>query len=272
MKKNFLTISIVLLAAAGITLTSFKLKEHGHYISLVNELFEKAKKMESGVIQKVPIFDDYRSAAIEGELRKHLFKDHIEVASKTGSTQIKSKEEIAELVKKGELVNIDAETDDLYFFYNVPKEFRFLRKFSYDGIKLINDTFMSNMAMYIPEIDPNLKVKIAISSALRPAEYQNNLRNKNQNAVFESTHSYGISFDIFYDEYYVSLVSPPGAKKQDENLEKMKRQLGLTLGAALRRQFHSVLSKTLIDLQQQGKLYAIWESNQRCYHVTILPD
>jgi len=114
-------------------------------------------------------------------------------------------------------------------------------------------------------------VKLAISSALRPISYQKGLTKKNINATIESTHTYGISFDIFFDDYYISFPEPTTSNNVSRELqEKFRTRFGFLTGDALRRQFHSVLMETLIELQDEGMIYAILERKQHCYHVTIL--
>ena len=56
-----------------------------------------------------------------------------------------------------------------------------------------------------------------------------------------------------------------------EAVDAVRRQLGFLMGRARRRQFQAILADTILQLQTEGRLYAIWERNQRCYHVTILP-
>ncbi|MCP4763843.1 MAG: hypothetical protein GY870_18875 [archaeon] len=114
-------------------------------------------------------------------------------------------------------------------------------------------------------------VKIAISSATRPKDYQKGLTKRNINASFESTHNYGTSFDIYFEDFYISFPEPRTDNSTSMKLqEQLKRRFGFLTGDALRRQFHSILMETLLQLQDEEILYAILERKQHCYHVTIL--
>lgn len=115
-----------------------------------------------------------------------------------------------------------------------------------------------------------IKVKIAISSAIRTKQHQEKLRNFNWNAVENSTHSYGISIDIFYDEFYISLDNLCESKRF-QYCKKFLEYHGFVLGGNLRRQLQSILAETLIELQKENLLYVILEKNQRVFHITFLP-
>jgi hypothetical protein len=116
-------------------------------------------------------------------------------------------------------------------------------------------------------------VKLAISSLLRPENYQKELKSKNRNAIDNSTHSYGISLDIFMDEFFVDLKSLCDNPKNDtkKQCESDLNHHGYILGGSLRRQLQSILAEVLLELQEEKKLYVIWEANQRIFHITPLP-
>ena len=116
------------------------------------------------------------------------------------------------------------------------------------------------------------QVKFAVSSMLRPTGYQTQLRDRNTNASLVSSHSQGVSFDIFYDEYFVRLPDPAPDLSAPEAAvqEALKQRVGYLLGASLRRQFRAALTETLLQLQDEGLVYVILEKRQRCYHVTVL--
>ena len=53
--------------------------------------------------------------------------------------------------------------------------------------------------------------------------------------------------------------------------DRMRTQSGYLLGSALSRHFRAALMEALIQLQDEGRIYAILERNQRCYHVSVIP-
>ncbi|MCB1324699.1 MAG: hypothetical protein H7A21_18885 [Spirochaetales bacterium] len=219
---------------------------------------ERAGSVETGFYTRLPIYDDFRTAAREAELRKHLLGDHLQIAQATGVEPPASDARIEELEASGELVNIDG-PEDLYYFYNVPTRYRYLTPGAARGLNRLTEKLQQVLNRY-GDYPP---IKIALSSVIRPAAYQENLRRSNANASLVSSHSYGVSFDIFYDDFFVDL---PG---EDPALEPLRLRLGFLLGRSLRRQFHAVLAETLLELQSEGAVYVIWERNQRCYHVTV---
>ena len=129
------------------------------------------------------------------------------------------------------------------------------------------ERFQDNLRRRVPDAPV---VKLAVSSTVRSVAYQQNLREKNANASFASSHSYGISYDIFYDDYFVALPQSGSRRSLTSKITgDLRPRLGYLMGDALARQFRSVLLETLFQLQGEGKLYAILEKNQRCYHVTV---
>ena len=267
MKKiTFFAFLLIILSTSSFF---FYLEKQNENISkqILNEL-SIYDKIEKKITVAVPIYIDYNKNNAEKKLRKYLFKDHIEVAKRIGVPTIKNQKQIDKFRKKNLLSYVDLKSKDNFFFYNVQKNYRYLTPTTLKGLKTTTDEIQKIFRNYT-----NLKkvsLKIAISSALRPTKYQTNLRKRNNNATIISTHSYGTSFDIFYDDYYLSLPEPGKMNKTSKNvIDKTRQKIGFILGDSLRRQFKTILHKTLIKLQNDGLLYAIHEKKQRCYHVTI---
>lgn len=244
-------------------------------------------------IENLPIYEDWTNGQKEKELRRFLLQDHLAVVEKTGLEPVATAEEIQEAVRKGALINLEQDQSTPYYFYNVRKEHRYLHPASKRGLEIISARFQKVLHRNLDARDEfrPVVVKFAISSALRPVEYQKDLRKRNANASFVSSHSYGLSFDLFYDSYYVNLRGPKDPENPNssgdsgshdsaslesgsmqEALDEFRIRAGFLLGASLRRQFRAALAETLLQLQEEGILYAIFERNQRCYHVTIRPD
>lgn len=226
------------------------------------EKWIEQSKADDAFISALPIYEDFAASHNENVLRKHLFKDHYAAVLKTGRKPVENSADVKRFVEAGLLVPVEATDDAMFFFYGVKKENRYLAPPALSALEKITAAFNKKLD------EQNLPtVKIALSSALRPVEYQQSLRKQNANATQISTHSYGMSFDIFYDDYYVKLDSTakPALGKADE---LMRRRLGFMLGDSLRRQLKTALFQTLEELQEQGEIFAIAEKNQRCYHVT----
>ncbi len=236
----------------------------------VTEFEEYARRyfeLEQSAVRRLPIYDDFIDAEKERELRRHLQQDHIKAAQENGTGPVASDSEIEKFIQSGELVSIDTGEHTFHYFYNVKKKNRCLTPAAAEGLKELTARFQRNLRKRA-DLTP---VKIAISSALRTAEYQKGLRGKNFNATEGSTHSFGTSFDIFYDEYYVSPPPFDGSSSLTRSfISVLNPRMGFMCGASIRRQLRSILTETLLEMQDEGRIFAILERRQRCYHVTVL--
>jgi hypothetical protein len=238
-------------------------------VSDVNEYLESAYTIERGIIENVPIYEDFSTPEYEAELRRYLLPDHLRQAALSGMAAVGGNGDIKKLVEENRLVEIPIGRDILYYFYSVSKDLRYLTPDAKRGLNEIAVRFNENLKKRGQECP----VKFAVSSALRPIGYQNNLRERNANASLQSSHSYGISVDLFYDDYFVSLPDPGEdvAGPARRIIENLRTRVGFLMGDALSRQFRAVLMETLLEMQREGSIYVILEKKQRCYHVTILP-
>lgn len=234
----------------------------------VQSYLQEVYRIERNFIENIPIYEDFATPGKEQALRRYLLPDHLRVAERYGIPPVKNDEEMMVLAERGELTLLSGDSR-LYYFYNVREKYRYLTPLAERGLQRLTERFQKNLRKRaeLPS------VKIAISSLLRPLIYQKSLRGRNVNATIVSTHFYGTSFDIFYDDYYVSLTPPKSSSRLSRTiLEQLKKRFGFLLGDSLRKQFRSILMETLLQLQEEGVLYAILERRQRCYHVTILPE
>ncbi|HOD15679.1 MAG TPA: DUF5715 family protein [Spirochaetota bacterium] len=266
MKKIMIPCVIaILFFLAGIFSCSMYLKKT--VVRDVSTYLDAAHAMERGFIEKIPLYDDYSNPVIEQKLRTYLNPAHLDAAAKYGLPPLSRDSDIQELVRDERLVRIEAKPESLFYFYNVRDTYRALTPGAREGLDLLTGRLQSNFQRYA-KLPP---VKIAISSMMRPESYQDGLRETNANATMTTTHSSGISFDIYFDDYYVVLPQPAGSNSiSDAVLVPVRTRMGFLMGDALRGQLRSVLTETLIQLQDEGALYAILEKRQRCYHVTIL--
>jgi len=265
MKKNSLiyifgTIIIITLS----TLLFSQWRNNKNWNNFIKDYNKNILKTERKFIEKLPIYSDYITPKEIKLLRKYLFKKHFAVAQKVGIGPVKDILEMKKFIQNKKLVSIDLK-DKNWYFYGVKKNLRYLTPKTLAGLQKITKRLEKNLK----NSDISNKVKIALSSAIRPMRYQLKLRKSNANAVVKSTHSYGVSFDIFYDDYYISIknnLATPNKKSTD----KLFVTTGFILGHSLRRQLKGILAKTIIELQNEGVLYSTIEKRQRCFHLTIL--
>lgn len=257
-------IVIVIAACALCTAVAVAITQKKMRASFENEisLWIEKSNIDQAFIEKIPIFEDYASKHNTNQLRKYLFEDHYKATLKTGMKPLSSHEQIKDYVEKKLLVPVVTDESSLFYFYGIKKENRYLTPMALSALEKTAKRFNEKLdVMGLPN------VKLALSSALRPEDYQKNLRERNRNATPVSTHSYGMSFDLFFDDYYIMLPEP------DDNVagkisDRLRRRLGFMLGDSLRRQLHTVLFQTLTEMQDDGEIYAILEKRQHCYHIT----
>ena len=262
----------------------------------LNDYMKAIYKVERQFIENFPTYADYIDPEKENSLRKYLKNHHIEAARKPAIktdrknsqkqsdsqkllSPITNDENLKKRIFKKDLVVIDDKFKEIAFFYNVPKKYRYLSPRAHNVLWILGKRFQS----LIKKKGINQFVKFAISSAVRPMNYQNNLININANASLKSSHSYGASFDIFYDEFFIDLYNidnkdnftKPKSQANNESDDAQNkfyrtflRQTGFLMGQALRRQLRAVLHQAIIELQNENIIYAILEKRQRCYHIT----
>ncbi|MBN1496998.1 MAG: hypothetical protein JXA07_09535 [Spirochaetes bacterium] len=267
-RAHILTIMVAVIIASAVSIFLSYRYILSRTVRDVYSYLETIQKMEHRYIELIPLYEDYATTIIEKQLRTRLFQDHMRIALGSGNKPLERDEDIEPALESGRLVSLESGADAPYYFYNVRKLYRALDLDTARGLDRLAHRFQDSI-MSRGDLPP---VKIAISSALRPASYQSVLRDLNENAVPITTHSYSVSFDVFYDDYYVVLPYPENVNTLSAAIiEMMRTRIGFMLGDSLRSQFRSVLAETLVRLQEEGLLYAILEKRQKCYHVTIIP-
>lgn len=137
----------------------------------------------------------------------------------------------------------------------------------------------------LPEVIPYL------SSALRSEEDQRRLRGRNGNAAAHSAHMYGTTFDLSYNNWYATgegttsgdnlWIQHPSVRSAlrfirrvrggtrlynwyQHNVESLER--AQTCGTPSHKER---LRDILVELREEGRLLALEEYNQPCFHVTV---
>jgi len=92
--------------------------------------------------------------------------------------------------------------------------------------------------------------RIKVTSVLRTPVTVKRLRRVNRNAVEESTHSYGTTFDISYSKFICDSDRAPHRTFED---------------------LKNLLAEILHDLRAEGRCYVKYEARQSCFHITTRP-
>ncbi|MBN1500985.1 MAG: hypothetical protein JW982_12565 [Spirochaetes bacterium] len=267
MKKiilSSLAAAVVSSSAVYFVLTDEFAVQNESVLNLVNDFIEESYSQEKAVIEKFPIYEDWIKVNDETVLRKYLYKYHIPAARKYGVKLLEKDDDISAAAGRNELVRLN-DSAKFYYFYGVPEKYRYLTPDAEKMLESIGNRVNEKLA------GENISfiLKLAVSSAVRPSAYQKKLSLKNANAIEESTHSYGVSIDIFYDDYFVSFPEKKGDDLGVKIYSRLRSRTGFILGDSLRRQFHSLVASTLIEMQNEGLIYVINENHQKCFHVTI---
>lgn len=94
--------------------------------------------------------------------------------------------------------------------------------------------------------------KIIVTSVLRTEEDVARLTRYNHNALDQSCHRYGTTFDISYNRFHT--VCPPSeAERRAVRNDSLK----------------FVLSEVLRDVREEGLCYIKYEVKQGCFHITV---
>ena len=94
--------------------------------------------------------------------------------------------------------------------------------------------------------------KIIVTSVLRTEDDVARLTRYNRNAMDQSCHRYGTTFDISYNRFHT--VCPPS-----EVARRAVRNDSLKF----------ILSEVLRDAREEGRCYIKYEVKQGCYHITV---
>jgi hypothetical protein len=261
--KLFLTwiISVAVIIALSIIIIKQKEKKLTDYVSSFQDM---SYKTERGFIENIPVYRDFARPELAGELKMYDLSAHALEVLKHGIKPLKNIDDINSCINDGRLVPLNTEGNNLFYFHNVQKEYRYLTPQGKAGLELVAERFQQKLQSHKPGLPV---VKLAVSSVIRTVDYQEKIFGRK----FVSTHSYGGCFDIFFDDYFVQLSAPGTGSRAEEKLRKsLVNRSGYLLGDALREQFRTVLMETLLELQREKKIYVFLEDENRCYHITIL--
>ncbi|MBN7810912.1 hypothetical protein J0A68_08100 [Algoriphagus sp. H41] len=210
----------------------FKKRLQDTYSSLVEEEIHteyvelpEAKPLEPSTEIELPTFS--------GRLGKDAYDDHLNAAELKGIGLIQDEEQLRKLVENSVLVKAEAgagyQVDSLTYSHPY---------FSLQSKKVLDEigqTFetLNGQGNYF-----------TVTSGTRTMEQQKKLSRRNRNATKgESSHSYGVSFDISYVRFN-------GEKNYDRKAQKD-------------------LEAVLNHFQKENKIFVIKERRQACYHVTV---
>jgi hypothetical protein len=234
--------SLTLISVGTVAMVNYQpgLKERlfETYSSLIEEEIhaeEVAPKEELDLPEAAPLelSTEIELPEFSGNLVKDPYENHLNAAEYNGIGLIQDEDHLIRLINNSVLVEVSAgkgyQVDELthsvpYMTLHSKKVLEELGR-TFEAISKEGDFF-------------------TVSSVTRTIDQQKNLKKRNRNATDgNSSHSYGVSFDISYIRFNGTKGSN---RKAQKNLEAI-----------------------LNHFQKEQKIFVIKERKQACYHVTV---
>ncbi len=188
---------------------------------------DKSSSTTAKTRQEAPFyFDDYQDVQLAA-------------AQRWGITPIASRD--TDFSKIPQLEKI--ETGDLYTVEYLSHSVPYLTHHAKALLDTIASAFQDSLAARHAQID-----KIIVTSVTRTIEDVKRLQRVNSNAVSQSSHCYGTTFDIAHNNFYA-------VNKEGEELPYSEQKL--------------ILGHVLYRLRMQHKCWVLVEERQPCFHITV---
>jgi hypothetical protein len=204
-------------------------------MEIYSSLFHKESKTQ---VEETPVeveegFDPKELVSFSGRLKKDTYEEHLTAAGLKGLNLIQNEYELFQRVYAQTLV--EANSGKGYRVDSLAYSFPYITP---ESKKVLEDLGKAYEAI---SGEGNF---FTVSSVTRTEEQQKALKRRNRNATDgNSSHSFGVSFDISYIRFN-------GVRDWDAKAQKN-------------------LETVLNHFQQTGKIYVIKERRQSCYHVTV---
>ena len=206
--------------------------------------------------------------AEEADLRRYGNAEHLARAGRLGVRPADAAARQA-LVAEGRLVPLEEESDH-WMLRRLDHSVPFLTPDARAMLVLVATRF--HAALDERNLPP---FRLEITSALRTAEQQADLRRTNPNAAGgQSTHEYGTTVDIAYSGFAaprpdVIGIDPTGAEAAAPQLRRIADALLERIAARRSRELQAILGYVLRELQSEGVLLVTLERQQPVYHLTV---
>lgn len=212
--------------------------------------------------------DDLKTAQ-ERSLRRYRNADHLAAARALGAGgRISGMEEVRRLVDAARLVEL--EDGPAYVIQELDYSVAFVTPDAAALLDEIGARFRDSLAARgLP------RYQFVISSVLRTAENQQDLRRINPNATSGvSTHEFGTTLDIVYHKYRYApqpgdALPPSSVPVLDARVEPLRVQAYEALGMRYWQELQGLLGRVLIGLQNEGKVRVTLEREQPVFHITV---
>jgi hypothetical protein len=203
-------------------------------ILLKSETSLESNNAETPIVNEYNVYDqEITLVKGQGKLKRDFNQMHIKCAKQTGVCSIQDSAQLFQNIADNNLIRVIA--DKGYLLGDMTHSYPYLTKSSVLTLRKIGASF------YAASGDGSA---FTVSSIARTEDTQKSLRKRNSNASKrESSHTFGVSFDISYIRYN-------GCREW--NYEYTKALEGI-----------------LAELQKSGEIYVLKERNQSCFHITV---
>jgi hypothetical protein len=216
------------------------------------------------LLQPVPLL----TVAEESSLRRYGNEVHLARARALGARPADTTE-LAELRAAGRLVELEDSTP-LWAVRELDHSMPLVTPDTRALLTRIARQFQERLVeMGLP------RYRVEVTSVLRTAESQADLRQSNPNAAAgASTHEFGTTLDIAYSSFAAPAdpeldidVSP--APWLESRIDLFAHALLESAAARKSRELQAILGKVLLELQQSGDVLVTLERQQPVFHITI---
>lgn len=204
----------------------------------------------------------------ETALRRYGSSDHVARARALGHNRVPSLNAARADTEAGRLVRL-ADSTSTYVIRELEHSHPYLTP---DAAALLEDLGRRFQARIAELGLPPLRLEV--TSVLRTAELQADLREENDNAARGvSSHEFGTTLDIAYSAFAAPAELPVPVGGAEAWLAPFLRSYQVArieqVAARRSRELQALLGQVLIDLQQEGAVLALLEIRQPVYHLTV---
>jgi hypothetical protein len=213
------------------------------------------------ILSPMPVMSPFE----EDRLRRYLSAVHVAEASAVG-IRARDEAQLDSLVAAGRLVELADSTE--FWIVRRRTDARVVPE-----MQALLETLGARFHARLDEL--NLpRYRIEVTSAMRTAERQAELRRTNENAARGvSSHEFGATVDLSYAAF-APPAEPPSTVPEDApaefhpHLERITDLALESLSARKSRELGRVFSQVLEEAQDEGLALVIYERQQTVYHVT----
>ena len=195
------------------------------------------------------------------------YRDHLTLGDSLGVPPLRGEGDLAALVARGRLVPLA--TTDGYVVRVLEHSKPFVTPATLAWLDGTSRRFQERLA------DAGLPpFRLVVSSALRTADLQADLRRTNRNATSgRSSHEFGVSIDLDHTDFRAPSAVPPlrlpVSDAQADLADYVSRLHTDDLARAYWPHLFGVLARVMADEQAEERALVLLESEQPVFHVTV---